>query len=169
MDEAVTLAEKIASQRDGCCHFSSRNPANPEAHFRSTGPEIWTDTGGEVDAFVCGVGTGGTITGVAPLPEGPGFRRPIYAVEPASSPVLFSWRPTWPHRIQGIGAGFVPEVLDMDLVDEVIPVMTTTRFALPTTCLDGGHPAVFFGRRQRSRRPRAGRKGRNWLAVASSP
>lgn len=121
MDEAVTLAEKIASQRDGYMPLQFSNPANPEAHFRSTGPEIWTDTGGEVDAFVCGVGTGGTITGVARYLKDQGSDARIYAVEPASSPVLSGGR-LGPHRIQGIGAGFVPEVLDMDLVDEVIPV-----------------------------------------------
>jgi cysteine synthase A len=97
------------------------NPANPEAHFRSTGPEIWTDTDGNVDAFVCGVGTGGTITGVARYLKEQGSDARIYAVEPASSPVLSGGR-MGPHRIQGIGAGFVPEVLDMDLIDEVIPV-----------------------------------------------
>lgn len=121
MDEAVTLAERIASQRDGYMPLQFSNPANPEAHFRSTGPEIWTDTGGEVDAFVCGVGTGGTITGVARYLKDQGSDARIYAVEPASSPVLSGGR-LGPHRIQGIGAGFVPEVLDMDLVDEVIPV-----------------------------------------------
>ena len=121
MDEAVTLAERIASQHDGYMPLQFSNPANPEAHFRSTGPEIWTDTGGEVDAFVCGVGTGGTITGVARYLKDQGSDARIYAVEPASSPVLSGGR-LGPHRIQGIGAGFVPEVLDMDLVDEVIPV-----------------------------------------------
>ncbi|HNC14369.1 MAG TPA: pyridoxal-phosphate dependent enzyme, partial [Solirubrobacterales bacterium] len=102
MDEAVTLAEKIASQRDGYMPLQFSNPANPEAHFRSTGPEIWTDTGGEVDAFVCGVGTGGTITGVARYLKDQGSDARIYAVEPASSPVLSGGR-LGPHRIQGIG------------------------------------------------------------------
>ncbi|HRV59244.1 MAG: cysteine synthase A [Solirubrobacterales bacterium] len=121
MDEAVELARKIASERDGYMPLQFSNPANPEAHFRSTGPEVWTDTGGDIDAFVCGVGTGGTITGVARYLKEQGSDARIYAVEPASSPVLSGGR-VGPHRIQGIGAGFVPEVLDMDLVDEVIPV-----------------------------------------------
>ncbi len=121
MDEAVELARKIASERDGYMPLQFSNPANPEAHFRSTGPEVWTDTGGDIDAFVCGVGTGGTITGVARYLKEQGSDARIYAVEPSSSPVLSGGR-VGPHRIQGIGAGFVPEVLDMDLVDEVIPV-----------------------------------------------
>ncbi len=121
MDEAVDLAEKIAAERHGYMPLQFSNPANPEAHFRSTGPEVWTDTGGEVDAFVCGVGTGGTITGVARYLKEQGSAARIYAVEPASSPVLSGGR-MGPHRIQGIGAGFIPEVLDLDLIDEVIPV-----------------------------------------------
>ena len=121
MDEAVELAQRIATERHGYMPLQFSNPANPEADFRSTGPEIWTDTGGDVDAFVCGVGTGGTITGVARYLRDQGSTARIYAVEPASSPVLSGGR-MGPHRIQGIGAGFVPEVLDMDLIDEIIPV-----------------------------------------------
>jgi cysteine synthase A len=121
MDEAVLLAEKLAEKQHGFMPLQFSNPANPEAHFRSTGPEIWTDTGGKVDAFVCGVGTGGTITGVARYLKEQESDALIYAVEPASSPVLSGGR-MGPHRIQGIGAGFVPEVLDMELIDEVIPV-----------------------------------------------
>lgn len=121
MDEAVDLAEKIAGERGGFMPLQFSNPANPEAHFRSTGPEVWTDTGGEIDAFVCGVGTGGTVTGVARYLKEQGSDARIYAVEPASSPVL-SGGQMGPHRIQGIGAGFVPEVLEMDLIDEVLQV-----------------------------------------------
>jgi len=121
MDEAVTLAARICEQRNGFMPLQFSNPANPQAHFRTTGPEIWTDTGGEVDAFVCGVGTGGTITGVARYLKEQGSSAKIIAVEPASSPVLSGGSPG-PHRIQGIGAGFVPEVLDRDLLDEVLPV-----------------------------------------------
>jgi len=97
------------------------NPANPAAHARTTGPEIWDDTDGEVDIFVAGVGSGGTITGVAQAlkPRKPGFR--AVAVEPAASPVLAGGKPG-PHAIQGIGAGFVPEVLDRSLLDEIFPV-----------------------------------------------
>jgi len=121
MDEAVELAQRIAEERHGFMPLQFSNSANPEAHYRSTGPEIWTDTDGEVDAFVCGVGTGGTVTGVARYLKEQGSDARIYAVEPASSPVLSGGR-MGPHRIQGIGAGFVPEVLEMDLIDEVIPV-----------------------------------------------
>ena len=121
MDEAVELAKKIARDRQGYMPLQFSNPANPEAHFRTTGPEIWSDTGGEVDAFVCGVGTGGTVTGVARYLREQGSSARIIAVEPASSPVL-SGGSLGPHRIQGIGAGFIPEVLDVDLLDEVIQV-----------------------------------------------
>jgi cysteine synthase A len=97
------------------------NPANPEIHALTTAEEIWADTDGAVDLFVAGVGTGGTLTGVARTIKSrkPGFR--AVAVEPASSPVLSGGKPG-PHAIQGIGAGFVPEVLDMGLVDEVVAV-----------------------------------------------
>ncbi len=97
------------------------NPANPEAHRLTTAEEIWRDTDGQVDIIVAGVGTGGTITGVAEAikPRKPGFR--AIAVEPARSPVLSGGK-AGPHRIQGIGAGFVPEVLRVDLIDEVIRV-----------------------------------------------
>jgi len=96
------------------------NPANPAAHEAGTGEEIWRDTGGEVDAFVAGVGTAGTLTGVARClrRHRPSVR--IVAVEPAASPVLAGGRPG-SHAIEGIGAGFIPEVLDMDLIDEVVP------------------------------------------------
>ncbi|MGD9608145.1 MAG: cysteine synthase A [Desulfovibrionaceae bacterium] len=97
------------------------NPANPQAHTLTTGVEIWEDTDGQVDFFVAGVGTGGTITGVARAIKArkPSFR--AVAVEPAASPVLSGGKPG-PHAIQGIGAGFVPEVLDVSLLDEVFPV-----------------------------------------------
>ncbi len=128
MDEAVDLAERIAAERGGFMPLQFSNPANPEAHFRSTGPEVWTDTGGEIDAFVCGVGTGGTITGVARYLKEQGSDARIYAVEPASSPVL-SGGQMGPHRIQGIGAGFVPEVLNRGVVDEVVQVTNEDAFA----------------------------------------
>ena len=98
-----------------------KNLANPQIHRETTGPEIWNATGGEVDVVVAGVGTGGTITGVAQYikPLKPEFK--AVAVEPAGSPILSGGKPG-PHKIQGIGAGFIPDVLKLDLVDEVIPV-----------------------------------------------
>jgi cysteine synthase len=121
MSEAVELARRIVSERDGFVPQQFSNPANPEVHRRTTAEEIWRDTGGEIDALVCGVGTGGTITGVGQVLK---ERRPsvrIVAVEPATSAVL-SGAPPGPHKIQGIGAGFVPDILDRSVIDEVIPV-----------------------------------------------
>lgn len=104
------------------------NPANPEVHFRTTGPEIWNDTDGKVDIFVAGVGTGGTVTGVGQYlkSKNPGVK--VVAVEPASSPVL-SKGTAGAHKIQGIGAGFVPDVLDTRVYDEIIPVENDDAFA----------------------------------------
>jgi len=97
------------------------NPANPQIHFETTAEEIWEDTDGQVDFLISGVGTGGTITGVAEVikPRKPSFQ--VVAVEPTSSPVLSGGRPG-PHKIQGIGAGFIPHVLKVELIDEVIAV-----------------------------------------------
>jgi cysteine synthase A len=121
MGEAVELANRIAAERKGFIPQQFSNPANPEVHRRTTAEEIWTDTGGEVDALVCGVGTGGTITGVGQVLK---ERRPsvqVVAVEPATSAVLSGGTPG-PHKIQGIGPGFVPEILDRSVIDEVIGV-----------------------------------------------
>ncbi|HEY1855101.1 MAG TPA: cysteine synthase A [Solirubrobacterales bacterium] len=121
MNEAVALAEEIREQRKAFMPMQFSNPANAEVHRRTTAEEIWADTDGEVGAFVTGVGTGGTITGVGRMlrERAPGAL--VVAVEPASSPVLSGGRPG-PHKIQGIGAGFVPELLDRSVVDEVIAV-----------------------------------------------
>jgi cysteine synthase A len=121
MDESVDLAREIAAERKAFMPMQFSNPANPEAHFRTTGPEIWADTRGEIGAFVAGVGTGGTITGVGRYLREQDSDALLVAVEPAGSPVLSGGR-VGPHRLQGIGAGFVPEVLEVDLIDEIIQV-----------------------------------------------
>ncbi len=121
MSEAVELAEAIREQRKGFMPQQFANPANPAVHRRTTAEEIWRDCEGEVGAFVAGVGTGGTITGVGQLLRERSPETLVVAVEPASSPVLSGGVPG-PHKIQGIGAGFVPEVLDRSLIDEVLTV-----------------------------------------------
>lgn len=121
MTEAVELAEEICKQRKGFMPQQFSNPANPAVHRRTTAEEIWSDTGGEIGAFVAGVGTGGTITGVGQVLRERSPETLIVAVEPATSPVLSGGRPG-PHKIQGIGAGFVPEVLDRSVIDEVLTV-----------------------------------------------
>ena len=104
------------------------NPANPDAHKRTTGPEIWEDTDGKVDIFVAGVGTGGTVTGVGEFLKEQNPEIQVVAVEPATSPVLSKGQ-AGPHKIQGIGAGFVPDVLDTQIYDEIIPVENDDAFA----------------------------------------
>ncbi len=122
MGEAIRKAEELVQQDKRYLMLQQfKNPANPEVHRRTTAEEIWRDTDGKVDILVAGVGTGGTITGVAEVlkQRKPSFR--AIAVEPAGSPVLSGGQPG-PHKIQGIGAGFVPDVLRVDLIDEVITV-----------------------------------------------
>lgn len=122
MKGAITRAEELAQKANCYIPQQFKNPANPEIHFRTTGPEIFEDTAGKVDYFVSGVGTGGTITGVTRyLKKEKGLNIKSIAVEPASSPVLSGGAPG-KHRIQGIGAGFKPDILDMSLVDEVLQV-----------------------------------------------
>jgi cysteine synthase A len=122
MHEAVERADRIAREtNDSFVPQQFKNPANPEMHRRTTAEEIWADLDGDVDVFVAGVGTGGTITGVGEVLKD---RKPevhVVAVEPASSPVLSGGKPG-PHRIDGIGPGFVPEILNRDVLDEIIPV-----------------------------------------------
>ena len=121
MGESIELANEIVRQRKGFMPQQFSNPANPEVHRRTTATELWRDLDGEIDALVCGVGTGGTITGVGQVLK---ERRPavqVIAVEPATSAVLSGNAPG-PHKIQGIGAGFVPDVLDTSVIDEILTV-----------------------------------------------
>jgi cysteine synthase A len=122
MNEAVESAHRIAGSRSDCFRPDQfTNPANPEVHRRTTAEEIWRDTGGRIDALVAGVGTGGTITGAGERLKELNPDLHVVAVEPAASPVLSGGTPG-PHRIQGIGAGFVPAVLNRDVIDEVIAI-----------------------------------------------
>jgi len=128
MKGAIRRAEELAAEiPNSFIPQQFENPANPEIHRRTTAEEIWRDTGGEVDLFVAGVGTGGTLTGVGEVlkKRKPGVK--VVAVEPADSPVLSGGSPG-PHKIQGIGAGFVPAVLNRAIIDEIIPVASDDAF-----------------------------------------
>ncbi len=142
MTEAVEMARAIAEQRKGFMPQQFANPANPDVHRRTTAEEIWEDTGGEIGAFVAGVGTGGTITGVGQVLRERSADTLIVAVEPASSPVLSGGEPG-PHKIQGIGAGFVPEVLDRTVIGEIITV--DDEEALETARLMGSREGILSG------------------------
>ena len=143
MKGAIAKAEELAAQTpNSFIPGQFVNPANPKAHYETTGPEIWADTDGEVDIFVAGVGTGGTLSGTGKFLK---ERKPsvkVVAVEPASSPVLSKGSPG-AHKIQGIGAGFVPDVLDTAVYDEVIPVADDDAFA--TGRLIGRSEGVLVG------------------------
>lgn len=128
MKGAIAKADELAKEIPGGFIPSQfTNPANPEAHRKSTGPEIWEDTDGKVDIFVAGVGTGGTITGVGEYLKSKNPAVKVVAVEPKSSPVL-SQGVAGAHKIQGIGAGFVPEILNTKVYDEIIPVENDDAF-----------------------------------------
>ncbi|MDO5350842.1 MAG: cysteine synthase A [Lachnospiraceae bacterium] len=128
MTGAIAKAQELAAEIPGSfIPGQFTNPANPEAHRRTTGPEIWEDTDGTVDIFVAGVGTGGTLTGVGEYLKSKNPDIKVVAVEPASSPVL-SKGTAGPHKIQGIGAGFVPDTLNTKIYDEIIPVENEDAF-----------------------------------------
>ena len=143
MKGAIAKAEELAAEIEGAFIPSQfTNPANPTAHREATGPEIWDDTDGEVDIFVAGVGTGGTVTGVGEYLKSKNPNVKVVAVEPATSAVL-STGVAGAHKIQGIGAGFVPDVLNTAIYDEIIPVSNEDAFA--TGKLIGKKEGVLVG------------------------
>ena len=129
MSGAIEKAEELEKETENSIVLGQFvNKANPEAHYRTTGPEIWEDTDGKVDIFIAGAGTGGTVTGVGRYlkEKNPGVE--VIAVEPSGSPVLSGGKPG-PHGLQGIGAGFVPEILDTDIYDKVNQVTEDEAYA----------------------------------------
>ena len=143
MKGAIAKAEELAAEIPGSFIPSQfTNPANPEAHYKTTGPEIWEDLDGKVDAFVAGVGTGGTVSGVGKYLKEKKADVKVYAIEPASSPVLTEGH-AGAHKIQGIGAGFVPETLDTKIYDQAIAVTNEAAFA--TGKLIGSTEGVLVG------------------------
>ena len=143
MKGAIAKAQELAdSIEGGFIPGQFVNPANPAAHKATTGPEIYADTDGEVDIFVAGVGTGGTVTGVGEFLKEQKPDVKVVAVEPASSPVLSTGN-AGPHKIQGIGAGFIPDVLNTSVYDEIIPVENDDAFA--TGKLIGKKEGVLVG------------------------
>ncbi len=129
MPGAIAKAQQLVEESNGTAFYPSQfdNPANPEIHRKTTAEEIWEATGGKVDAFVAGVGTGGTITGVGEVIKSRKADFKVFAVEPEASPVLSGGKPG-PHKIQGIGAGFIPKNCNTDIIDEVIQVSNDIAF-----------------------------------------
>lgn len=129
MPGAIAKAKELAEQTPNSYIPSQfTNPANPAVHLKTTGPEIWADTDGKVDIFVAGVGTSGTLSGVGAYLKSQNPNVKVVAVEPATSPVLSGGK-AGPHKIQGIGAGFVPDTLNTDIYDEILPVQNEDAFA----------------------------------------
>ncbi|MGM9676489.1 MAG: cysteine synthase A, partial [Butyricicoccus sp.] len=156
IEKANQLAEEIPNS---FIPAQFDNPANPEVHRRTTGPEIWNDTDGEVDIFIAGVGTGGTLTGVGEYLKSKNETIQVVAIEPKGSPVLSEGRPG-PHRIQGIGAGFVPRVLNTDIYNEIIAVenddaFETARYLAKTEGILAGisSGAALYGAIELAKRP----------------
>ena len=143
MNGAIAKANELAAEYENSfIPGQFENPANPEIHRKTTGPEIWNDTDGQVDIFVAGVGTGGTITGVGEYLKSQKPDVQVVAVEPATSPVLSQGK-SGPHKIQGIGAGFVPKALNTEVYNEVIPVENEDAFA--TGKLIAKHEGILVG------------------------
>ena len=143
MNGAIAKANELAAEYENSfIPGQFENPANPVIHRKTTGPEIWRDTDGQVDIFVAGVGTGGTITGVGEYLKSQNPDVKVVAVEPATSPVLSQGK-SGPHKIQGIGAGFVPKALNTDVYNEIIPVENEDAFA--TGKLIAKHEGILVG------------------------
>ena len=143
MKGAIAKAEELAREiPNSFIPEQFANPANPQKHYETTGPEIWADTGGHVDALVAGVGTGGTLSGTGRFLKEKNPEIRVVAVEPTTSPVLEGGKPG-PHKIQGIGAGFIPDTLDTKVYDEVLPV--TNERAYEVTRFVARHQGLFVG------------------------